>query len=277
MYIVLLSVGGMITISKSDYTNTNFRITIFGLCIILSCIICYIAFKSFFTTKTYVPKNSIHVSPLTGERIKSAFLENTPFEVTYTAVENTISLDGISNAEIIYEYLDSHGVPYYKALFQKSLPAKSKPIISIDSFPTKLLPKLNFIDNIDLPKDFTKSAESIFVALSYNLFSNFIYEDDCYHHYRDTYKDIDNSTSKPITVSNVIVQFVNKNVEILSPQVLGSGKGLLFRGGKVIDIKWDRSKNKPIKVIDEEGNSISLIRGKTWWIIIHENSSVAYN
>jgi hypothetical protein len=268
---------GVIPINKSKFTSARVNIAIYTLSIVLSCLVCYIAFKTLLTAKNYVPENSIHVSPLTGERIKPAFINNTPFEVTYTTSENTVSLDGISNAEIIYEYLDKSRVPYYKALFEKNPPIKSNPIVSIDSIQNRLLPKLNFIDSIDLPKDFTRSAGSIFVSLSYNLFSNFIYEDDTYHHYRDTYKDIDKSTSKEVAVSNVVIQFVKANIEISSPQVSGNGKGLLFRGGKVIDIKWDRQKSQPIKVIDEEGNPVSLIRGKTWWIIIHENSSVAYN
>lgn len=270
-------VRGVVIINKRITTSSRFNIIIYSLCIVLSCLVCYIAFKTLLIAKNYTPQNSILVSPLTGERIRPAFINNSPFEVTYSTAENTVSLDGISNAEIIYEFLDTNGIPYYKALFHKNPPVKANPIISIDSVPLKLLPKLNFMDSIDMPKDFTRSAGSIFVTLSYNLFSNFIYEDDSYHHYRDTYKDIDQTTTKPITVSNVIVQFVNENDEIHSPHVSGKGKGLLFRGGKVIDIQWDREKEKPVKVVDEEGKPISLIRGKTWWIIIHENSSVAYN
>lgn len=267
----------MIIINNNSHGQNALNLFIYILSIILSCLICYIAVTILITAKTYVPKNSIYVSPLTGERVKPALVNSSPYEVTYTTSENTVSLNGISHADIIYEYLDTVGTPYYKALFTKNPPIKSNPIVSIESIPFNLLPKLNFMDEFDLPKDFTRSAGSIFVALNYNLFSNFIYEDDSYHHYRDTYKDIDNLTSKPIAVSNVVIQFVKEDIKITSPQITGTGKGLLFRGGKVIDIKWDKEKNKPIKVLDENGNPISLIRGKTWWIIIHENSSVAYN
>ena len=43
------------------------------------------------------------------------------------------------------------------------------------------------------------------------------------------------------------------------------------------DIKWNRKKNSPIKIIDENGGEVSLMPGPTWWIFIDKDCSVAYD
>jgi Protein of unknown function (DUF3048). len=198
-------------------------------------------------------------------------------EVTYTANDENIRLKGISNAELTYEYVNNDGKPFYKALFSKSVPSRSDPITSIDNTTDSSFPKINYIDLTELPNKYKKAAHSIFVKLYYNLSSNFIYENGLYYHFRDKYKDIDGANLRPITVSNVVIQFVSQDVNINTYKIAGNGKGLLFCGGKVIDIKWNKEKTNPIKIVDEHGTPISLIKGSTWWIVLHENSSVAYN
>ena len=172
--------------------------------------------------------------------------------------------------------MDINGQVYNKALFHDKIPKKSYPIIKVENVAERDLPELNFIDDIDLPSDYTKPVKSIFTTLSYNIFSNFIYEDNKYVHYRDSLKDIDETNSKSITVSNIIIQFNTYN-NINPSKSEGSGKGLLFCGGKVMNIKWDKEKKAPIKLIDELGNPVYLLRGHTWWLLLKDATSLAYD
>ena len=129
----------------------------------------------------------------------------------------------------------------------------------------------------ELPGSYKKTVSSIFITLCYNISSNFIYENGLYYHYRDVVKDIDRVNLKPIAVSNVVVQFINPKDKIETYDITGTGKGYLFCGGKIIDIKWEKQRTNPIKIVDEHNNPVSLIKGSTWWIVLHQNSSVAYN
>ena len=251
--------------------------TIYILVIILSGMICFIALRTMSLAKARIPRNSVFVSPVTGERVTSVSTGIKPIEVTYIPVKSSTALNGISNAALIYEYIDKTGKPCYKALFHDKAPGKSSSMTSIESTSDRHLPKFNFIELKNLPKDYIRPARSVFVNLGNTVFSNFLYENGQYYHYRDTFKDIDKAASKQVAVSNIIVQFIGEGIKVDSPYIEGSGKALLFSGGRVIDIKWDKNKNKPIKVVDEEGKPISLLKGSTWWILTPENSSVAYN
>jgi hypothetical protein len=46
---------------------------------------------------------------------------------------------------------------------------------------------------------------------------------------------------------------------------------------KGIKMQWDKKNRSPIKIIDEEGNSVSHAKGKIWCVVLPENCPVAYN
>jgi hypothetical protein len=254
------------------YYNTVIAI----LTLILSCLVLYISVSKLAALKTFIPRDFLQVSPITGEVIKSDTLPKKVAEVTYTLTDKSTPSSGLSAADIVYEYFGKSDKIFCKALFYSNIPPENT-LNSKSSISLKTIPKFNFIDVIDMPRDFTRSATSIFVTLSYNISSNFIYENNQYTHFRNKDKDIDKISSKPITVSNIIVQFSN-TTDLNSPfDIQGKGKGLLFRGGKVVDIKWFKDGSNPIKLVDEEGNPVSLLRGHTWWVIVKDPTSVVYN
>lgn len=198
-------------------------------------------------------------------------------ELTYTLTSNTDKLDGLSSADIIYEYIDKDEKTVCKALFHDNIPSSPFSKTNTTTLPMKNIPSFTFVDFINLPKNYSQSANSINVKLSKNIESKFIYENDYYIHYRNSLKDIDPITSKTISVSNVLIQFCNENKFSSPLEVNGIGKGILFLGGKIVDIRWEKEKSNPIKVVDEYGKPVSLLKGRTWWIILKNNSSIAYN
>lgn len=246
--------------------------TLFG---ILIFIILFNFFKIIYHKMTYIPPNSINVSPITGERIEPVYnSEKTPVEVTYIYTENLKEASGLSDANIIYEYLDGSNSLVRKAIFYDKVPKNNYPVNNIDNISLSSLPKFKFLDTLDV-KDFPQSAKYIFVNFNNDISSNFIFEDGLYYHFQNTFKNIDKESNKQISVSNIIVQYVDKKESYLSKDITGSGEGVLFCGGKIIKIKWNKDSN-PIKITDEKGNPVSIIRGNTWWILLKNDNSVIY-
>ena len=116
-----------------------------------------------------------------------------------------------------------------------------------------------------------QKASYIFITLDYNIFSNFIYEKGNYTHYRNTKADLDAIDYKPVLVSNIIIQYTDNQKGIVNLYELGHGKGILFCGGKAIDIEWESDGVSPIKITDTKGNDVTLLEGKVWWVILNKN------
>lgn len=248
---------------------------IFVLSLILIFLIIYNFIKSIYYRMEYIPRNSINVSPITGERI-STFSENlSPIEVTYSSTENAKFLAGISEADIIYEYLGNDDRSIYKAIFYTKQPIEKYPVSQMNVLSLKSIPKFTFKDIVDIQSKYTDQADYIFVNHTINNSSNFIYKDGSYRHFKNEIEDKDPSNDKPIIISNIIIQYIQEDVENVSKEIRGNGKGVLFCGGKIININWENH-NSPIKITDEEGNPISLMRGNTWWILLKEPGSVVY-
>lgn len=81
---------------------------------------------------------------------------------------------------------------------------------------------------------------------------------------------IDELTGEQIISRNVIVQYVKTapkagdekaRIDILTR---GTGKSLVFRGGKVFSGTWKNTKESGTHFYDDTGNEIGLVRGTTW-------------
>ncbi|MBU5591781.1 DUF3048 C-terminal domain-containing protein [Clostridium sp. MSJ-4] len=247
-----------------------FNYIIATLCTILIIMIIYIGYQHIKFKKNYIPHNSINVSPITGERLSDVYNNNElPVEVTYIDVYENGSISGISKADIVYEFLNEDYKVNYKAIFYNFFPSNNYPISSICKVQLEALPKFKFKDIIDVEKS-SKDAQYIFANFNNLHSSNFVYKDGVYEHFLDTSPHIDNLNNEIVKSTNVIVQFVNNDSSGDT-----SGKGLLFLGGKVIEIEWKKDKGK-IKLNDLNGNEISIIKGNTWWIITDKNNSIVY-
>ncbi|MDP4088058.1 MAG: DUF3048 C-terminal domain-containing protein, partial [Bacillota bacterium] len=186
-------------------------------------------------------------------------------------------LSGINNADLIFEYLAESGKPEYTAIFHDKIPAKTSPIKQLGDISIKKLPSFSFCRSSQKTYESKRAANYIFITLNYDISSNFIYENGFYKHFKDTAMDFDTSNAAPVLVSNIIIQFTDNYEGMENVSQLGMGKGLLFCGGKIIDIHWQNDGSSPIKVEDENGNPVQLQNGSTWWVIINKNCPVAYN
>ncbi len=96
----------------------------------------------------------------------------------------------------------------------------------------------------------------------------------------------DLTTGKRVAPRNVIVQFITvtgsgiydvTGAETPNLQVIGSGKCLVFTGGKVYHGTWKKAnRNSPTRFLDENGRDIPLHPGQTWIHLVTEDIGAVY-
>lgn len=96
----------------------------------------------------------------------------------------------------------------------------------------------------------------------------------------------DQETGAQVEVKNLIIQFATEVSVIgdekgrLDYQLLGSGKGLVFIDGKVVDATWSKaSRDERTIFYDMDGNEVEFNRGKFWIAIVPDRNvdQVVYN
>lgn len=97
---------------------------------------------------------------------------------------------------------------------------------------------------------------------------------------------VDQETGERVKVKNLIVQFVKESSILddekgrLSYELIGSGKGLVFVDGKVIDATWSKeSRDDRTLFYDTNGQEIKFNRGKFWISVVPDRNvdQVVYN
>ena len=255
----------------------NFSIIIYLLSAILVLILSIFVYRIITHISYSNLSDKITISKYTGERINNSYSTKSAKVATYINTNNELSIQGLSSADVVLEFLsNSYGITY-KAIFNQEAAKNVSSEIKLKEYPNSSLPEFNFSNSIKTTNIKGSSAKSIFITFNDNSSSNFLYDNEEYSHYRGLRIDEDNNT--PVKFSNVIVQFISGN--IISDETLTSsennGTGLLFSGGVAQDIKWTRKKDSQINMIGENGSEVSLMPGSTWWIFIDKDSSVAYD
>ncbi len=91
-------------------------------------------------------------------------------------------------------------------------------------------------------------------------------------------EDVDGSL---IRATNIIVQKVKTYLvdqERLGMDVVGEGPASLYRDGRVIEGRWEKTeKNERTKYFDENGDEVSFNAGPTWIEIVPTDRDVTYN
>lgn len=86
---------------------------------------------------------------------------------------------------------------------------------------------------------------------------------------------VDNETGRQIAVKNVIVQFAEEigiegdDKSRLEYQLVGSGSGLVFLDGRVVEVTWSKSgRDDRTMFYDINGNEVNFNRGNFWICIV---------
>ena len=96
----------------------------------------------------------------------------------------------------------------------------------------------------------------------------------------------DQDTKEQINVKNVIVQYVTESPIPNDPkgrldyELVGSGTGLVFIDGKVIDVSWNKeARDERTMFYDSDGAEIQFNRGQIWVSVVPDRNieQVVYN
>lgn len=148
--------------------------------------------------------------------------------------------------------------------------------------------------DVDLP-GFGKPGENILVRFSQGSYHKWEYKpaDGKYYRYEDT--DVanreqeqftlskDRLNNRPLTADNLIIliadyDYYSVNPEIVEINFSGSGHAYAFREGQVFYVNWDRaSKDDLFKFTFEDGSSLPLKPGNTWFVVVGRTSEVIQN
>jgi hypothetical protein len=109
---------------------------------------------------------------------------------------------------------------------------------------------------------------------------------DTYLHSINGTPHTDLTTGKRVAFRNVIVQYVKlvdsgardvTGAPVPTTQVVGSGKCLVFSGGKVQSGTWKKaSRSSPTEFVDSEDNPIELRAGQTWIHLVTDDIGAQY-
>jgi len=257
--------------------NKKFSIFIYFLCSVLVLVLSIFIYRIITHIRYDDLAHKITISKYTGERISNITSGSLAKIATFPNADSGPSITGLSNADIIFEFLSNTSGITYKAIFNEDESKNVSSTIKLNNYSNLFTPTFNFSKNINSNETKNNAATSIFINFNETSSSNFLYQDGEYSHYRGLGIDDDNNI--PVNISNVIIQFTHGDItndeNLTTPE--NSGAGLLFCNGTTQSIKWNREKDAQMKVSNLTGGSISLMPGPTWWVFVDSNSSVAYD
>ena len=199
---------------------------------------------------------------------------------------DSFKLNGISKADIIFEFLTNDSSITYKAVYKNIQPSSCCSLVKIEKNIDLELPNFQISKEIKSSSLFTfdkqkkiTPANSVFLSSDRSTFSNFLYSNNTYYHYRGTEQDIDPATNTPQAFNNIIVLKVNATscTDCNINNLIGKGSGLLIRQGKVENISWEKSKGNDLDLLDPYNKPILLSEGRTYWVIMKDNGSIVVN
>ncbi|MGL4741500.1 MAG: hypothetical protein ACRC41_11960 [Sarcina sp.] len=205
---------------------------------------------------TFPPKNSLEVSPLSGQSLMTINNDGTIFNVAYNG-SNIFELYKIYDNEIVYEIFDKKtNTLSYKAATTNPI-GSHKSITYLDSDNSDNFPTLSF-NNYSKDKEFNleNSSADIFLEYDENNATSFIYTNGRYKYINSiTQESEHNDTGYALTFSNIVIQLIdseNKN----------KGEGILFTAGKNQHFSFENN-NFTFK---ESKKPLTLNKGNTIWI-----------
>jgi hypothetical protein len=103
-----------------------------------------------------------------------------------------------------------------------------------------------------------------------------------YTRYNDGSLFIDANYGEAVEVKNIIIQFIKARTFTdeghLEITLIGEGKGLIFSGGLVEEIKWQKnSYGEKTRFVDNNGRDILLLPGNTWIHLVPQNGKVEWS
>jgi len=130
--------------------------------------------------------------------------------------------------------------------------------------------------------DNSKLPPATSVVLNINKFYNtsYTYKKGDYLKSMDGKSSINKEDKLPLAFKNIVVQITSmktqKDGNHLDIDLIGHGDGYVISNGKYTKMHWaKKSATAQTLLTDEEGNTLPLNLGKTWWNIVDKSTSIA--
>ncbi len=256
---------------KSNFDNNVYNFLIYFLIttLILICLYCGLNYLKYQKTYKLPQGNAIDVSPTTGESVQPVISRDHVFQIRYP--EGTSASMFVENqGDIIYEkYDESIKDSFYKAVFFNETTNFLDVAGTITPIPIEELTPLKFFSNSrEVPIYYKGRAELVFVEFAPGSSTSFIYNEGSYEYMEDN-----NDSPRP-RVSNIILQFVKKDYNTTNNE---AGNAIICSGGKSASVKWTSESNGRVNLKDYHGQDVSILKGKSWWIILEEGTTAIIN
>jgi hypothetical protein len=153
-------------------------------------------------------------------------------------------------------------------------------------FPSEKTPPAPIFDfGAKVPTDWTPAAE---LAINFSYGTDVVWKwDPTEHQWLHTYSgepDIDTSTGKQVTTTNIVVEIVHYQLGPycesgcpggsgdVESNLVGTGSGYVLRGGRAFAVTWHRpSVTAKTTFTDVHGAQVTLAPGRTWVEIVPDD------
>jgi len=229
------------------------------LMLVLAFLVLFLLYSEFWHKKKSFPFITIHNQIVNKNTIESYDLES--------------KLDAFERANYIFLYRDNTDNLIFKLLSDKNDSFKIHPLLDNSNSLSLTLPEFNYTTKDTLIGLYNNMAKNLTLNFDNSHFFLFSYEDNHYTLNDINDKSMDNEL-KDIFIDNIVITFYES--EDLQTLPKNSGIGLLFTGGRVVDIEWSKNDSEPIKIVDEKGKPISILEGRVCWILADNSLKIDF-
>ncbi|WBW98031.1 DUF3048 C-terminal domain-containing protein [Oceanirhabdus sp. W0125-5] len=225
----------------------------------LSLLLLFLLYGEFWNIKKTFPFISVHNQNINKNTIEMYDLNN--------------ELDALKRANYIFLYRNDTGNLVFKLLCDEKDSLKIHPLLDNPDSSSLTLPNFNYTTRDSIIGLYNNMAKYLTLNFDNSHFILFSYEDEHYIFNNINDKSL-NSQLKDIPIDNILVTFLESESNDTNTERIGAG--LLFTGGRIVDIEWSKNNNEPIKIVDEKGKPISILEGKVCWILADNSLKIDF-
>ncbi|MGL4452893.1 MAG: DUF3048 C-terminal domain-containing protein [Sarcina sp.] len=220
-------------------------------------------------TRPYPPRNSLEVSPLSGNSITTQTSSDIIYNIKYED-SNIFELYKIYDNEIVFETYDATA-DILKYTASSIYNIGSHPSISyLGTDDVNEFPNLSFINYSNKNNyKFENSNSDVFIEYSDDVATSFVYTSGLYKYINSVSQQSEHvDTGHGLTFSNIIVQFIDDNNK-------AEGTGIVFSGGISQKIVWKHN----LFMFEKDNSPLTLNQGKSIWITLKtsDKEKLIYN
>ncbi len=155
---------------------------------------------------------------------------------------------------------------------------KLRALVKAKDYATTSTVKFKF-DKSYWDSDKLSPANEVLLKVNKYYNTSYTYKDGVYFKSMDGVSSTNKDDNLPLVFKNIVVQITSIKTQVdglhLDIALVGNGDGYVISNGKFIKMHWSK-KNPTSQTIltDEQGSSLPLAPGKTWWNIVDKITKI---